>query len=190
MTVLECVSEVAKILGDTEMEPVMDGSVELTDEQVKLKNRYITGLNIAVDTIASRYYTSVREVRVVSDSDQRIDYGALSPRVYEIVSVREANGGQGVDYYTLPFCLYVPSAKKEYVVKFKFLPEKCEDFDDEVELLPFVSPRAVIYLMVSDILLSKNIYDESKFWFSKFESEMTQAVSNRRMRTLKVSKII
>lgn len=190
MTVLECVSEVVGILGDAEMVPVIEGETELTTDQVKLKNRYISGLNIAVDTIASRYYASVREVRVVSDEERRIDYNALSPRVYEVLSVREANGGQGVDYYTLPFCLYVPNAKKEYVVKFKFLPEKCEDLDEEIDLLPFVSPRAVVYLMVSDILLSKNIYDESKFWFSKFESEMTQAVSNRRMRTLKVSKII
>ena len=190
MKVLDCVSEVAHILGDSEMESVINGDGELSQEQRKLKARYIAGLNIAVDTIASRYYTSVREIKVVSDSDQRIDYSALASRVYEVVSVREANGGQGVDYYTLPFCLYVPCAKKEYFVKFKFLPEKCEGFDDEVELLPFVSPRAVVYLMISDILLSKNIYDESKFWFSKFESEMTQAVSSRRMRTLKVSKII
>lgn len=189
MTVKECVSEVAEILGDKEMQDLLKKEGELTDEERSVVNRYLNGLNISVDTIASRYYTSVREVKVVADEESRIDYNALSSRVYEIISVKDSVSGRGVDYYTLPFCLYVPTGSKEYLVKFKFLPEKCVALEDRVELLPFVSIRAVVYLMVSDMCLSKNLYDESRFWFNKFETVMTEAVTKRRMRTLKVGSL-
>ena len=190
MTVRECVSEVAQIIGDKEMEELLNKNTERNADEEALVGRYLNGLNIAVDTIASRYYTSVREVNVRADEEMRIDYNALSSRVYEIISVKDRLTGQGVSYYTLPGCLYVPSGSREYAVKFKFLPEKCGSLEDEVELLPFVSIRAVVYLMVSDMCLAKNLYDESRFWFNKFESIMTEAVANRRMRTLKFGSII
>lgn len=190
MTVRECAKEVSQILGDKEMEEILSKNEELTTEENDIVSRYLNGLNIAVDTIASRYYTSVREVRVRADEEMRIDYNSLASRVYEIVSVKDSLTGQGVDYWTLPFCLYVPSGSREYLVKFKFLPDRCTSLDDNVELLPFVSIRAVVYLMVSDMCLAKNLYDESRFWFNKFETIMTQAVANRRMRTLKVGKLI
>ena len=186
MTVRECVSEVAEVLGDKEMQDILNKYGELSADEKQAVNKYINGLNIAVDTIASRYYTSVREVKVLADEESRVDYNALSSRVYEIISVKDSLSGRGVDYYTLPFCLYVPTGSKEYLVKFKFLPEKCVSLEDKVELLPFVSIRAVVYLMVSDMCLTKNLYDESRFWFNKFETVMTEAVTKRRMRTLRV----
>ena len=190
MLVREVASAVAEILGDKEAEGAINKIGELTEDENKVVTKYINGLNIAVDTIASRYYTSVRETRVQADIEDRIDYDNLSSRVYEVISVKDALTGQGVDYYTLPFCLYVPSGNKEYLVKFKFLPDKCTSLDDSVELLPFVSSRAVVYLMVSDMMLGKALYEESRFWFNKFETLMTEAVSNRRMRTLKVGRMI
>ena len=189
MVVREVALEVAEILGDKDAEKTINKNGPLTDDENKVITKYINGLNIAVDTIASRYYTSVRETRVTADNENRIDYDKLASRVYEIISVKNALNGQGVDYYTLPFCLYVPSGGRDYLVKFKFLPEKCLNLDDNIELLPFVSSRALVYLMVSDMLLSKALYDESRFWFNKFESIMTEAVTNRRMRTLKVGRM-
>ena len=133
MTVRECASEVAQILGDKDMERILKMDGELEDDDQVIVNRYLNGLNIAVDTIASRYYTSVREVNVRADEENRIDYDSLASRVYEIVSVKDSLTGQGVDYYTLPFCLYVPNGNKEYSVRFKFLPEKIR------RLFPFCS---------------------------------------------------
>lgn len=192
MTAKECVGFVVSLVNDREMEKILeklDAGETLSNDEKKLEKRYISGLNIAVDTISSRYYSCEKEVRVVSDNEQKILYEALSPRVYEVLSVKEASG-QDVDFYTLPFSVYVPKIKHEYKVKFKYLPQKVDSLADEVNILPFVPVRAVAYLMASDLLLTKNLYDEARFWFNNFESVMNQVVAKRRVRTLNISRLI
>ena len=65
-----------------------------------------------------------------------------------------------------------------------------EGVDDELGVLPFVTINAVGYLMASDIFLAKNLYEESRFWFSKFESVINQSVTSKRMRTLGFGRLI
>ena len=132
---------------------------------------------------------NIKEVQVVTGIDSRVEYAALDERVYEILEVTDDSGAK-VEFYSLPFSLYLPKAKAKYRVKFKFLPRKVENLSDAVEILPFVPLSAIAYLMVSDILLAKNLYDESKYWFTRFESIMTQAVSSRRMRSLGVNRLL
>ena len=192
MTAWEVIVETARLIGDKELETIIDKSQageSLTAEENKKLKRYISGLNIAVDTIASRYYMNLREIKVTSSSDARVEYSELDDRVYEIVNVHDESG-VAVEFYSLPFSLYLPKRNTRYLVKFKFLPRRVEEVSDEVMILPFVPITAICYLMVSDIMLAKNLYDESRFWFSKFESCINKAVSSRRMRTLCVSKLV
>ena len=192
MVAREIINEVAHMVGDLEFVKILekiDSAEELSVVETKQVGRYVSGLNIAVDTIASKYYLNVKEVAVTTDNEARVDYSALDDRVYEIVKVKN-DCGCLVEFYSLPFSLYLPKRNTKYFVKFKFLPKKVETIDDEVVILPFVPVRAICYLMVSDILLAKGLYDESRFWFSKFESVITQAVNSRRMRTLGVSRLV
>lgn len=192
MKARDVIELVSNLIGDQDIEAILvkkDSNEELTGQDEKKLNRYISGLNIAVDTIASRYYQNIKTVKAVSDEEQRIPYEALDERLLEVVEVLD-RVGRKVEFYSLPFSLYLPSRNSEYLVKFKYLPKKVVEIKDEVEVLPFVSNRAIAYLMASDIMLSKNLYDESKFWFNSFDSIMTQAVATRRMRTIGFSKWI
>ena len=190
MKARECIEFAVSLVHDKDAEGMLSAvEEELTDEQKVILKRYLSGVNSAVDTIASRYYDSEKEVRVTSDIEQRISYNALDERVYEIVWVKEM-GGSKVQFYGLPFSLFVPKRNHEYVVKFKFLPAKATGLDDELEILPFVPMRAIGYLMASDICLSKNLYDEAKFWFNNFESVLNQAKTARRMRTLNIKHLL
>ena len=192
MVAREIINEVSHMVGDLEFVKILekfDGGEDLSVTDAKQIDRYIGGLNIAVDTIASRYYLNLKEVFVTTDNDARVDYSALDDRVYEIVKVKNEIG-LSVEFYSLPFSLYLPKRNTRYQVKFKYLPRKVVTLEDEVMILPFVPTRAICYLMVSDILLAKGLYDESRFWFSKFESVITQAVASRRMRTLGVNRLI
>lgn len=192
MVARDIINEVSHMVGDLEFNQILekiDGDEELSAVQQKQVDRYISGLNIAVDTIASRYYLNLKEVAVTTDNEARVDYSALDDRVYEIVRVKN-DCGCSVEFFSLPFSLYLPKRNTKYFVKFKFLPKKVEHIGDDVCILPFVPVRAICYLMVSDILLTKGLYDESRFWFSKFESVITQAVASRRMRTLGVNRLV
>lgn len=190
MKVIDCIKTVVNLIGDQDMGAVIEkieSGEELVDSDTKILNRYINGLNIAVDTIASRYYQNIKTVRVVSDSEQRIPYEALDERLYEVLEV-VGPAGSKVEFYSLPFSVFVPKKLTQYTVKFKYLPKKASQIEDDVEVLPFVSERAIGYLMASDIMLSRNLYDESKFWFNNFDSIMTQAVATRRVRSLAFDK--
>jgi len=190
MRAVEVIEDVARLVGDKDvLDVLLKPSDELTEKETKAIRRYLSGVNIAVDTIASRYYANLREVVVSSDNEAKVEYLALDERVCEIMSVKDA-GGFEVDFFSLPFHLYLPKKNSKYLVKFKFLPRKVEKIDDELEILPFIPLSAISYLMASDIFLAKNLYDESRFWFSKFESVINQAVSSRRMRTLNFTRLI
>ena len=193
MKVKDCIEFAVGLTHDHDLKEVLkkvDSGQELTEEEGAILSRYINGVNIAVDTIASRYYQNIKEVTVKSDLECRVMYQALDERVYEVVSVKEKQTGVDVDFYTLPFSLYLPKGNTEYVVRFKYLPTKALSSDDELEVLPFVPLRAIGYLMASDIYLSKSLYDEAKFWFNSFENEINGAVARRRMRTLNIKKLV
>lgn len=186
MTAREVIEFAVKLNADREMETLLESVGFDADEKI-LKN-YINSLNIAVDTIYSRYYFNTKTMNVVSDSESRVPYEALSERLFEIIKVKNKRGEE-VEFYSLPFSLYLPKPLTEYVVSFKFLPRKVVSIDDEVEVLPFISIKAIAYLMVSDIYLARGMYDESKFFFSKFEADITGAISTKRARTLKYTNL-
>lgn len=192
MTVDEVISFVAGLVGDKDIEGVIGKIREeeaLTPAERKTFRRYLSGINIAVDTIASRYYTMQKELFVTTGSESSVEYSSLSERVCDVLSVRDMAGNK-VEFYVLPFSLCLPKRNTRYLVKFRYLPKEVRDVNDELELLPFVPLEAVGYLMASDILLAKRLYDEAKFWFAKFESVMQRVLSTRRMRTLMFDKLI
>lgn len=192
MKAVDVIKRAVEFVGDLEMESIFTSinyGDTLTYEQQQRMTKYINGVNLAVDTIASRYYSSVGRKKVVSDAESKIYYSDLDSRVYEVVKVVN-RAGEVVEHYALPFSLLVPNAGSSYEVVFKYLPSRVNGLNDEIEILPFVNERAVAMLLASDLCLSAGQYTESKFWFSKFEGEMSQAVTSRRMRTLAVSRLL
>lgn len=192
MQARECVEMAVGLVADRNMEKILekiDQGKELLEVESALVKKYMSSINIAVDTIASRYYETRAEKDAVSDSEKKIDYSLLADRIYDVVRVTDAAGGQ-VEFYQLPFNLYVPQKNTLYTVEYKYLPKKAVGLDSELELLPVVPSKAVAYLMASDISLARGLYDESKFFFSKFDSEMTQVVSRRRSRTLRAINLL
>lgn len=192
MIARDCIDLAVALTADRDAENLLeklDKSEQLSESESKKLSKLIAGVNIAVDTIASRYYETVKTKTVTSDAEQKVPYEALAHRVYDIIEVRDSAGFK-VDFYTLPFNVYLPKKSTEYTIKFKFLPEKISTVTAELELLPIVSVKAVAYLMASDIYLSRGLYDESKFWFNNFDSLMTQAISGRRVRTLNSKHLI
>lgn len=192
MTVDEIISYTSNLIGDKSIEKIADkirNEEAITSSERREFKRYLTGINVAVDTIASQYYTLEREIFVTSDGESSVEYSSLADRVCDVLSVRDMSGAR-VKFYALPFSLYLPKPKTRYLVKFRYRPKKVNNIDDELELLPFVPIEAVGYLMASDIVLAKGLFDEAKFWFSKFESVMQRVLSGRRMRTLNFDALI
>ena len=192
MKVIDVIRRAIDFVGDLKMEEILkklEYADSLTSDEELVQQKYINGLNLAVDTIASRYYSSIAKTKVVSDDDSKIAYADLDERVYEVVKVVNKSG-VAVEHYSLPFSLLVPKPNTEYEVSFKFLPAKVESLFDQVQVLPIIDEKIVAFLMASDLCLACGQYTESKFWFSEFERGVSQAIASRRMRTLAVSKLI
>lgn len=192
MKAVDVICRVAEILGDNELDSIItkkQAGEELSTKEEKRLSRAINGLNIAVDTICSRYYSCSKTVHAISDNDAKVSYKSLASRVYEIEEVTTVVG-EKVEFYALPFSVYLPASNCAYNFKIKVLPTRVTAISDEVEVMPFIDDVTIAYLMISDIMLSVSSFDESKFWFSKFEERMIEILSRRRTRFLAVKRLI
>ena len=192
MRAFDCMEKACAMLGDAKgeraLELINSGESLSGDEQFVFRN-YMNALNIALDTICSRYYANVARKVVTSDKDSKINYSDLDLRVYEVVAVKRVSGDV-VEHYSLPFSLLVPKPNTEYVVIYKYLPPKVTREFQNLEVMPCVDINTVAYLMASDISLANGLYADSKFWFSEFEASINRTLASRRMRTLAVSRLI
>ena len=59
----------------------------------------------------------IKEKKVKSSSEATIDYLEIDKSVYKIISVKNAEG-LPVEFYDLPFALYVPKANTEYTIEY------------------------------------------------------------------------
>ena len=182
MNASEVITIAGTLIGDSDAK-------EIDEKNEEVVKRYISALNIAVDTISTKYYSLIKRMDLVSDGEAKISYDALDGRLFEVVSVTNKRG-QEVEYFSLPFCLYLPEAYRSYEVKYKYLPEKVTSLDSDLPVLPFVSKETIGYLLASDLCLSRGMFEESKFWFNAFENSINRALSSRRARTVLNKKLI
>lgn len=185
MQVFDCVLAAANFLSDTNMIDILcrisgDDGASLSDAEKKKVNSYIGAFNIASATVAAEEVPLYDEKVVVSDGDAKIDYGALSDRLFEVCGVKSYLTEVRCDFYALPFALFVPRANEKYIIRFKYLPVKAKTLFDQIELSPLVLPEVLAKLMVSDILLSKNSYDEASVWRNEYRRAIGSVLQKKR----------
>ena len=186
MRAKECIKLAASFLADKKMEELLDKCTEenienFTGGEQKLLGSYLGAFNIAVKTIAAEEISLTNVERLVSDSEARIFYSAFNSDVYEIKMVVDKELDAVVDFFSLPFGVYVPKAGREYLVRYKYLPREVESIEDEVELDPRVNKTLVAKLMASDLLMAKNVYDEASLWRSEYKKEAARLARPRKV---------
>ncbi len=152
--------------------------------------KLINCINLSVERIATSYIRLNKTEAFVSDGEGKIAYEDFASPVVEVVDVFTGAFGGGVNYMVMPFNLYLPEPAKRYFVKYRYLPTKVEVLEDEIELPVFVTARLVAMAVSGDYLLSKNLYDESKFWSDKFDTEMVRVMSGKANKTLRSYKFL
>lgn len=186
MIAIDCLRLVANFLSDSKMCAILDKLEEdseavLTQAEKQKLGFYLNSLNVAISTISVEEIPLVDEVVVASGADSKIDYSAISARVYEVLEVVDEKTRMRSQFYALPFSLYLPKPLTPYVIKFSYLPAKVKSVFDEVGVSSLVVDSVVAKLMASDILLAKNSYDEASIWKSEYRKAIG-AVKLRRKR--------
>lgn len=188
MKVSEIIKLASILVGDndvanavTEMEDAIEAGemYEASDSVEKKIKKYINCLNLTIDRIATNFITLKNTEAMASDSEGKIAYSAFLKKVIEVRRVVDSSSGSELQFVALPFHLYLPHANRRVLVEYKIMPEEVALVSDEIELPPIVTPRILSLGVASDLLLSLNVFDESKFWNEKFESALTSALSTR-----------
>ncbi len=166
------------------------GTYEFSAEASEEIKKLVNCLNLTVERIASNYLRLTKKEALVSDSDGKIEYSMFSHSPIEILDVCEGAYNFSTLFSCLPFHLYVPNGGESYIVKYRYLPARVGELNEDVNIAIFVTPRVLSLGMVSDYLLAKNLYDECKFWNEKFESELLMSINGVGKKTLKSFKFL
>lgn len=197
--VCEYLYEAGSLIGDKAMLEILklheeslanNTQIELSVSQRDRLKRYINALNIALSTIATQYLHLYNLTSCVSNSDAKIDYPLIGENLYEIIKVKESATNKVVDFFALPFSLYLPKKNTSYDILYSFLPKRLKSLDEEVESFSEVPLRVVSLLMASDLSLASMLYDESKILADKFEKEMSRIIGFRLRKKLPVAPLI
>ena len=156
-----------------------DENFEFTSAVKKKIDRLIKCVGLTVDRIASNYLSVNRSEELVSDFQGKISYDDFSASVIEIIAVSDASSGAEIPFNSLPYHLYLPYKNRRVLVDYRFSPRPLKSVDEEIVLPPIVSKRVIALGVVSDYLLSKNVYDEAKYWNEKFEENLISQITRR-----------
>ena len=74
-------------------------------------------------------------------------------------------------------------SNKTYFVNYKYLPPEISTLDSELKISDTLK-KILCYGVVSEFLASKNLFNESEFWKTKFLNEIFK-VRNKRERRFK-----
>ncbi len=136
-------------------------------------------VSLTADRIASNYLSMNTSDEMVSDFQGKISYDEFSHNVIDVITVSDASSEALIKFNALPFHIYLPYKNRRVIVDYRFSPKAVKSIDEYIALPPIISKRTIAFGIVSDFLLSKNIYDESKFWNEKFEKTIISEVSRK-----------
>lgn len=182
MIVKDCILEASRYLGDDEVASIIkkiENNKDLSQKEEEKYRNYLGAFNVATATIVVEELGLTSVEKLTSDENSKIDYDAFDERVYEVLKVVDKKLDRVVDYYSLPFALYVPNKNREYLVRYKYLPKKVDSLDGEVLISPLVVPSVLAKLMVSDLLLARGSYEEASIWKSEYRRSLSFALSKR-----------
>lgn len=158
------------------------GEEYIFEESISEKiNKAIKCINLTTSRIATEYLSLKKEVIQVSDLEGKIPYTNFDESLIEVLAVSDAGSGCALEFAPLPFHIYIPYRNRRVKVVCRYLPREVNSLEDEVSFPEFVTKRVVALGVVSDLLLSANVYDESKFWNEKFEEAIEKSLSKRKV---------
>lgn len=199
MTVKEVVVLASNLVGLDDVVCAVDEYSKMTEEgleyafkpAIKKKiDKLISCINLCTDRIAVSYVTLKKSEALVSDFEGKIAYSDFAQRINRIEKVEDSLSGRELDFRALPFHLYLPYANRRVTVTYSFTPAKVTSLEDEISLPPVIGVRTLALGVVSDFLLSKNIYDESKYWNERFEESIVQSLARKQNLYLRARKFL
>ncbi len=145
---------------------------EPTTEVAKKIKKLFTCVNMAVERLASEYFVLTTSENVLSDENKKITLSSLLKRAFEVVKVVDNNTKTRVIPYFFADYIVVGEKNHGYNLTYRYIPAEVNSLESAIDVSPFVSRRVIAYSVVADLLLTKNAFDEAKFWNDKFISSI------------------
>lgn len=139
-----------------------------SDDILLKVRKLIAHLNLVVEKIASEHIVMKAKDEVASDNDFRIDFGLLNNSAHEIIRVVDGLTFSEVEFDVYTSHITVPLRGRRYIIEYKYRPSAIDDIDEDVNLPIYITHRVVSFGIVSDVLFTRNVFDEAKLWNDKF----------------------
>lgn len=178
MKVFDCIYDAASMLNNSDAVAFLDLYAAKkqagetlpvpTDSVADFIGKLIVCLNMTIERITSEYIPLKKCESVCSDEYSKIAFSSLSARVFEVLRVEDAVSFESLVVKQNPDAICVPLKYRNYKVTYKYIPTLASSIDDTIELPLAVTNRLACFGVVSDFLLSRNVFDEAKEWNDRF----------------------
>ncbi len=140
-----------------------------------------TFYNFIVSTIYENYLDLLFTEKITSDSEKKIHYYKLSFTPLEIVFIK--NEDQKYIPHNLQTTYFTtPASYTTYEVTYKIKPDEVNDICDETNLPKDLNKNIICYALASEYLASKNLFDQSEYFKSKFMYEIFKLKTKKERR--------
>lgn len=163
----------------------LEDEIFKSDQQKDLR-RLINSLNLATEKISMIAVSDIKSEVLKTDVEGKISLDLFDGDILNVLNCIDVSSGKGVDYLLMPFHLYLPSAEKEFLIKYRSSVKKIKSLLDVVDVPRVIQPGVLARGVAAEYLFSKNCYDEAEYWRSCFEETLKWAVvknSNRKFKS-------
>lgn len=176
----------AMLLNRDDIIVALQNTNDISDiENEQIRNdilRLINYFNYTFSSLCENYLEITHTQPISSDSNKNIYYYKFDFVPLKILYIYDEFNNV-VNFKIYSDHILLSESNKTYFVNYKYLPPEISTLDSELKISDTLK-KILSYGVVSEFLASKNLFNESEFWKTKFLNEIFK-VRNKRERRFK-----
>lgn len=176
----------AMLLNRDDIIVALQNTNDISDiENEQIRNdilRLINYFNYTFSSLCENYLEITHTQPISSDSNKNIYYYKFDFAPLKILYIYDEFNNV-VNFKIYSDHILLSESNKTYFVNYKYLPPEISTLDSELKISDILK-KILCYGVVSEFLASKNLFNESEFWKTKFLNEIFK-VRNKRERRFK-----
>lgn len=134
-------------------------------------SKMISYLNYILNDIFENYIFLEKEETVTADDNGEIYYSNLSKQPVKIISVKSS---QNTNLFYSIHSTYISTnfPNQTLNINYYYTPNEISNFDDKIELPINLNYKTICYGIASEFLASKDQFEKSEFWKTKYLYEI------------------
>lgn len=134
-------------------------------------SKMISYCNYILNDIFENYIFLEKEESINTNEDGNIYYSNLTQKPIKIISIKSSQGNN-LSYKIYSTYIYTNIPNQEFIVNYNYIPNEISNFNDTIELPINLNYKTICYGIASEFLASKDQFEKSEFWKTKYLYEI------------------